>query len=922
MPELKKNNSIKAIIEGKVSGKNVAVMDFTKRNPTLAALISKLVSANWQTPVDTYGNRRIEGIDQATMRDASEYIMQKSKDADTVMELFPEMELAAQILISSVLSPKDMMSTELNYTLPPDLKVSPLATTLLPIIQDHFEKSYKIEPLLPKILYECLFGSGSYPLAVIPENSVDDLINGKGSISSESLSLLASSDGTFRSIGILGSPSGNKPKTFSLEDINLTPKAPLHEDERFIKTVYGNRVYTLEGITVTDNFNGLKLPKIIDKARKDAVSHALSPLMGSLETYRGFSSTSTGAFTTPKLSDVQLQQLFYKNRAKPYDSIVKVKSDSELKRSMIGAPLTLKAPSSAVIPVYTPGDAEKHIGYFFLLDSECNFLSSTSVDIDETALAGRLQTSDMASYLLKRTKDSMQSRCTAATFRQASRVFADIIESDLLARLRNGIIGSAVTISKNEEVYRIMLARSLMKQGTQILYVPIEMVTYFAIKYNDYGVGESLLDKMRTLNSLRAMLLFAKTMAQVRNSIGRSKVTVKLDPDDPNPQKTLETTIHEWARTRQAGFPVNILNVGDITEWVQKAGVEFAYEGHPGMPDMAIDFAEHNTNYSEPNQDLSDSLEKKAIMATWLPPETVDNSVQPEFATTAVANNILLSKRVTKIQEVFVPQVTDHCRKVAMYNSFVVDQIKTAIKENLKKITATKDTDPIIAEYESTNKDLLVHILAMEFLSNFEVSLAQPDTVVLKNQQEAMDTYEQMLDKAIAYYISTDILPPSMVGEQANERIDEIRQIAKGHFMRLWLNDNHVLSELSQLGQVDDEGNPVLDLGKVLKDHIHAMTKSTVTLMGVTVPVGQAADRDIEKITGGEDLGESTASSYDSSSSDSEDESSSSSDFGGDADMFDFGSPTGDEGESEGETEDEYEQGQEPEQSGSNDSNT
>lgn len=910
MPELKKNNSIKAIIEGKVSGKNVAVMDFTKRNPTLAALISKLVSANWQTPVDTYGNRRIEGIDQATMRDASEYIMQKTKDADTVMELFPEMELAAQILISSVLSPKDMMSTELNYTLPPDLKVSPLATALLPIIEDHFEKSYKIEPLLPKILYECLFGSGSYPLAVIPENSVDDLINGKGSISSESLSHLASSDGTFRSIGILGSPSGNKPKTFSLEDINLTPKAPLHEDERFIKTVYGSRVYTLEGITVTDNFNGLKLPKIIDKARKDAVSHALSPLMGTLEAYKGFS--------TPKLSDIQLQQLFYKNRAKPYDSIVKVKSDSELKRSMIGAPLTLKAPSSAVIPVYTPGDAEKHIGYFFLLDSECNFLSSTSIDMDETALAGRLQTSDMASYLLKRSKDAMQSRCTAATFRQASRVFADIIESDLLARLRNGIIGSAVTISKNEEIYRIMLARALMKQGTQILYVPIEMVTYFAIKYNDYGVGESLLDKMRTLNSLRAMLLFAKTMAQVRNSIGRSKVTVKLDPDDPNPQKTLETTIHEWARTRQAGFPVNILNIGDITEWVQKAGVEFAYEGHPGMPDMAIDFAEHSTNYSEPNQDLSDSLEKKAIMATWLPPETVDNSVQPEFATTAVANNILLSKRVTKIQEVFVPQITDHCRKVAMYNSFVVDQIKTTIKENLKKITSTKDTDPIIAEYAGTNEDLLVHILAMEFLSNFEVSLAQPDTVVLKNQQEAMDAYEQMLDKAITYYISTDILPPSMVGEQANERIDEIRQIAKGHFMRLWLNDNHVLSELSQLGQVDDEGNPVLDLGKILKDHIHAMTKSTVALMGLTVPVGKAADRDIEKLTGGEDLGESTASSFDSSSSSSSDsDSSDSSDFGGDADMFDFSAPEAPEAET---NETSGEENPEPDQSNPTDS--
>lgn len=884
-------NTIHALINASRAGKKVAAVDFVKTNPEIPATLSKLITSIYPSTHDNAGNRTIEFVDQTTMRDASDRIGKSSKDAQLVMELFPEMELGAQILISSIISPKDMTNAEINYIVPTELKVGPIANILQPIIQEHFQKSYKIEPMLYRILYQCLFTTGSYPLVVIPENSVDDLINSNTGVSQEALKALASDDGTFNSLGILGPGQYSNKDNFSIESLYSSTVKPISRDEAKIKVKTNpNRTVTLEHISVTDNFNVLKLPQLVQKVRSQNTQSVIARQSAGME----------NIYQSNYLNDVQLSELFYKNRTRQLKNIVKVKTDSELERSTIGEPLVMKLPSESIIPVYTPGNEEKHIGYFVLLDSEGHPLSKTAQEVNDGDLRTMINSNtDMGSYLLNKSASSFKTNCSSVTFKQASKVYADIIEADLLARLRNGIVGPVVAIAKKEEVYQIMLARALQKQNTQLLYIPADLVTYFAIKYDEYGVGVSLLDRMRNLNSLRAMLLFSRTMAQVRNSIGRSKVVIKLDENDPNPQKTIETAMHEVARLRQLDFPMGINNATDLTEWMQKAGMEFGFEGHPGLPDVGIEFSEHSTNFTEPNSDLTEELRKAAIMSLGLSPEQVDSGFSPDFATSVNTNNLLLSKRVIMIQEIFVPQLTDHCRKEAIHNAYVVDQVKQAIKENIKKITDIEDADPLVVSYKDSNQELLVHLLTMECLSNFEVSLAQPDTAAIKNQQEAMDVYDQMLDKALDSYISTNILPPSLMGEAAGERVDEFRQITKAYFIRQWMLNNRVLPELGDLGATDEDGKPILNFGEIFKTHSNAMAMSFVDLLGKTVPVGVAADKDIEAITGGNDLGESTADSGSSSSDSGSSDDFGSDDFGGDSDPF--ASSEGSEGKGEGE---------------------
>src|SRR5690606_17079012 len=152
------------------------------------------------------------------------------------------------------------------------------------------------------------------------------------------------------------------------------------------------------------------------------------------------------------------------------------------------------------------------------------------------------------------------------------------------------------------------------------------------IRFNGNGIGKSLLDDLKVVNSLRAMITMANVMAMMKNSIARTGVRIKFDAEDPNPQKTLETIVHEILKSRQQIIPWGTINPADIADWAVRAGLEFVYEGHPGMPDVGIEFEDKSNNVVQPNTDLMEELRKQTAMGLGLSPETLDAALQPEFA--------------------------------------------------------------------------------------------------------------------------------------------------------------------------------------------------------------------------------------------------------------------------------------------------
>jgi hypothetical protein len=147
------------------------------------------------------------------MQQISQGVKERIGDAENMMQLFPDLELSAQILVSSVLSPKDMVNYDLIFSNQDARFPAELSMKMLDAIKEDLDKEYDLKAQLPLILRQVLFETGSYVRAVIPESAVDDLINRGKLVGMEHLSELFDKQEQPKSLGILGRPKIATAKT-------------------------------------------------------------------------------------------------------------------------------------------------------------------------------------------------------------------------------------------------------------------------------------------------------------------------------------------------------------------------------------------------------------------------------------------------------------------------------------------------------------------------------------------------------------------------------------------------------------------------------------------------------------------------------------------------------------------------------------
>lgn len=809
-----------------------------KKDPQLAAAVSKLERPhNRQTAYDQQGNRTTD-INTLNISSILSKRAKRNSDSAAIVKLLPDIALSKQILVSCVLSPKDMTSTELTFKGPKGVFTPELSSSIISRIQRYFEEEYKIKEKLSIILEEALFEKGSYPVAVIPENTIDDFINGNRAISTENFNDVISkhlNKNEFKNIGLLGDPKKEsiQKNILSLEGFNK-PNDYSGIPQGVTIDIDGTAI-AMENLKVLDNPSVLKMP-------------ALSKAITSKNVLQQYSKHS---LAIESLNDIGVDRLLFRTRNHTSQMISSLAGSNEVTRKTVGNPLIMKLPSESILPIHVPGNVREHVGYFVLLDQEGNPIESPDGDHDYSELKNSKDT--FSSTMIKKIESNIGGAggCfdpnNQSHTAMAANLYAEVIEKDLINRVKNGVYNSNIKLGKNEEVYRIMLSRVLSKKMTQILFLPAEYVTYIAFKYGDDGIGRSLLDDTMTINTLRTVMMFTDMMGSMKNAIGRTKVNAQLPEHDPNPMKTIEKIVDDVVRSRTVQMPMGVTNPNDIFEFVQRSGYEWEFTGHPGIPELKLSFDQVQSNYQKVDSDLQDNLRKASISALGLTPELVDSGFQTEFATTAIANNILLSKRVINIQELFTPQLSDHMRKVSFNSQFLLDDLKKLISENVAgiklKLEEIVEGDLAGISEEVKNKILVTKTLE-DFLNGFYVELPKPNSVTLEQQLADLATYSDGLDKALESFISADYFNTNTVGDVSND-LDSIKSMIKAHYIRRWLSERGVMSELSELVSIGEDGKPLFDLEGIAKQHMDALSASGVTALNTLKKI---AERNNEKI--------------------------------------------------------------------------
>lgn len=754
-----------------------------KATPTNALL--NLLRKDINAPTGT-ASKPVVDVNRFTMDRVSRQTSQDQTDSDAVMQLLPELQLVKTVTIGTTLDPKSMSESNLTFAADPTIFDSEIGKLLLEPIEKFFKKDYKIDDRLDLILSDCLFTKGSSVLCVLPENTLDSLVNGRTQMSMESFERIRGhvSATNNKPLGFLGSPKkatdGVKIALEHIDGTNTENTVRGHSD-------LFNKVVTLEHITVTDNFDSLKLPGMSQRLREMAIAAKLRKHHVSIES------------EVHNFNNQEIEELYRSTHAVSEQTQV-ITSPKYMSRPSVGHPLILPLSPEAVIPVFVSGRPYEHIGYFLLVDHNgYPVCKDTTRDFygemqsgwksNASGAGGNAQGS---SEILRLTREAMGDNGNKSEYEvdHIQQAFNAILTSDLNNRLRNGLYDQEVEVGMTQDIQRIMLYRSWKAKSTQLVFVPVELITYIAFDYNNNGIGETLIARTKMLSTMRTTLLFAETIGGMRNAMGRKKVRIDIDPDDPDPEQTISNIQSVIMEQTHRSFPLAAPDPGQTLDALMRSGYDFEINSNDSAyAATKVEFDDYNTNVNAGNPDLQDRLRRYHISSFGIPPEKVDPMSSPDFATSIVNNDLVTARVVKERQKALCEHLSKFVRVFSTHSSIIRGELKEKIKANLTMITS-----PDL-------KKLSVEELVDEFILAINVSLPAPDNTQHERQLESMEVYERILDKALESHITPDMFPDDLT--EIPGLADDILLNVKAMFMREFMAANNIMPELNKLTEMD-----------------------------------------------------------------------------------------------------------------------
>jgi hypothetical protein len=225
----------------------------------------------------------------------------------------------------------------------------------------------------------------------------------------------------------------------------------------------------------------------------------------------------------------------------------------------------------------------------------------------------------------------------------------------------------------------------------------------------------------------------------------------------------------------------------------------------------------------------------------------------------------------------------------------LISPLKDLVEENVAgiKLVLTDDEEELLKSYGPDEvQRFKVSRSLIEFVTKFEICLPKPPSVTLEHQTDLVKNYTDFLDATLeAAFINENI-----VGDAMRDKVEGIRAQVKAYYLRQFMADKAIGTELGKLIATTEDGKPQIELFKEVAAHVEALTRSCMTNVALIKPISDAATADMETL-GMEVPEPGSSSSSDDTSSDS------GSDGLGDFGLDDFGDDTGTEDTStEGDT--------------------
>lgn len=792
-----------------------------------ALIARKLVRAN---PDDTSSNYKPDGgMSKALLNKVAMTVASNIRDNRTIMELLPDTKAIFTLMVSTIKSPNTLIGSKLRFE---DIeKPSGVSWEGSPteIIEDWLTDVYEFDSKLSDILWDCLCWKGSYPILVLPETAIDNIINGKPTLAGEDFT----GKGTYKPLlpfNLNGNLVQKEIKNIGIINdaaITAAVQTPDTKSLPSIKTVSGLFEEVIkETIVFSDNIDIFKRPKI----QKE---FAMRNMAKSTNSYF----EKDGAMVTNedrKGNKLRPTDIFGARRFKENDLLTLTGTNPEDKS--FGTGIIVDLPPESVIPI-------NDLVYAVLLDGVGNPLCMDNYTSeyeslkkginfgDDTGLGGNLIKNVSDTY--KGTVDAkeLEGDYTAKALNEDYGKIFDRIIMDVLTG--SDILGDAdsFVLPDMEQIHTIGVMRALRGMHTTILIVPSHLITYFHYSKNNLGVGESLLTQNRFLASQRITIRLANQLTRITNSIPRREVLINIDEDEKEPAQIAEMMKTACIDDFQSEFSVGKIDSRDIITGFVKANT-VVRAVHKDLPTHHMEVKDFVRSVTEVDSKLEEELRGDWAKALDTQPELVDEFFKPEFAVEHITRNTMYTKSTIEKQHKFEPQITRHVKQLCYYYPQLYNLLLTKLA---------------IKPGSHSEHDVLEYII-----ESISIKLPRPEQAELDSTFKGFKEVSSFITAAIESIVDEDMLYRVMDKELVNtDGLKAVRMQLEMLCRREWLTDGTVTIVRRLLDSSEDEA-PAIDITALLNEHNDNVIKNlgdmVKTVMERTSDTNQMLESTREKL--------------------------------------------------------------------------
>jgi hypothetical protein len=712
--------------------------------------------------------------------------------------LTPELGKAKSILIPSIMSPNDLQSESFNISVEvPDF--SPETNSQLSkLLHDYFNNELCIGEKVSQWIGNALFENGSQPVLVIPKAMVRVLAEATAAdykkMNSGKTSKVKIKPST-EDITVDGSP---KRRILTTERI-LPKKSDLFVGVESIipATATVNKVVN-DGLIIEamekaggvieailnmsdpkDNLTKESLYADIKPGLESCAKEIFSQLKGSpgSEALVGVSHDYRNIIdpiaTTKKQSSKAMNAI---NKAIYGDGVNKMlvmHTDDPLEKG--DHPSIMALPAESVIPVTIPGDPSAHFGYFVLVDEK-----GTPITADEVSDS----TDDCLNKQVIKSGGNVISGFTTKGMTNGQKYEAANLVYDLIVkRMLSNELGQFdldnVSIRQHQAISNCMFQRFLRGQKIRTVFVPADLMVYYAFDYRKDGTGKSLLEDSAFILSMRSTLYVANIMAALKASAERKKITFNLGNEATNHEQVAETLHELYVQKNLPAWGTDPLAVArDIVS----RNISIIPKGLKGLSEFDVQTEVQAGASVKPDSDMIDVLTKQIISMTTVPYTALNQVSENEYSRSIATNNLFFANNVREKQKPTQRKTSELIRTYIRLSYSLTNKIVQILNdsETVKNdVDAVNTEDPSIIAEEGAQ-------LFEKVIKHINVTLPSPNMAFNKAQYEETMAQLESLNKVIEQIFNADII--KIEAKTDSDMIVAIGQHIKAKCARAILN--------------------------------------------------------------------------------------------------------------------------------------